>query len=649
MSHRVASALLLALAGLLASCGGGGGGSTPPYQLSFSPGTLATSYAQGTSQAVSVTATLDRTVSQTVNVAIVDSTGVIEPTVQLAALTQTSYQATLTTQSTLSVGEHVGTLQVRLCYDNPATCASPLPGSPFSLPYTFTVTAPVVLPAAQVTPASIAVDAYLDEVPTLQLSASLTNAGATVYPQIVDAAGVFQPNPPTSVNGPSVMTTLFLATSLQAGNYSGNLEFRVCKDLACNQQVAGSPVLVPYTLALKSASNLSPLSRTASAGEWAQYQANAAHTGYAPVTLDASKFNRRWRWTPPGAGATAGGNLQPVVTSAGNLYVVASGYFQASTVYALSENDKSTVWSRDFGSVFAANPPSTDAGRLFLATSGHSDTYMWSFDAVSGALNFRTAFESQWDHYLAPTVANGSVYTNGGYYGGMVSFNIADGTRNWFAALGQFDRWTPTVDGRYAYAFMPAGLNAIDITTGAPAFMVADPNSGSNNTGVFGSPMQIGPGNVVVVNGPGTYGQVNHLLNFDVDARSVKWSIPGSFSQASAFNNGTIYTVNGAQVEARSALDGSRQWAWFPDEASVDPFGTDSSRDGRNIIVTDNLLFVSSNTKVYAVSLSTHQAVWSYPVPGTLALSPNGVLYITTIATASQANPIGSLIAINLN
>lgn len=639
MFHRAVSGLLLASVGFLVSCGGGGDSGPPPYHLSFSPSSLITSYAQGTSQLVSVTATLDRTVSQTVNVAIVDTIGVIEPTIQLTPVTQTSYQATLTTKSTLSVGQHVGSLQVRLCYDNPLTCNSPLPGSPFSLPYTFTVTAPV--PAAQITPASITVDAYLDEIPNLQLSASLTGLSGTVYPQIVDAAGVFQPNPPTTVNGNSVTSTLFLSTALQAGNFSGNLELRVCKDLACNQQVTGSPVLVPYSLMLRAAGNLTPLSRAAGAGEWAQYQANAAHTGYVPMTLDATKFNRRWHWTLPSAGS-----IQPVVTSAGALYAVTSGYFQAATVYALSENDKSTLWTRDFGSIFAANPPSTNGGMLYLATSGHSDTYMWGFDGASGALNFRTAFSSQWEHYLAPAIANGAVYTNGGYYGGLLSFKIADGSQNWGASLSQYDQWTPAVDSQYAYAFMPTGLNVIDATTGVTAFILTDPNNAVQAYSIFGAPMIIGNSNVLVINGPGSNGAVNRLLNFDIAARNLKWSIPGSFSQAPAFAKGVIYTINGAQLEARSDADGSRLWSWFPDEATVDPFSVSYGQMGRNIIVTDNLVFISSNTKVYAVDLNTHQTVWSLSKPGLLALSPNGVLYITTTETSTQP---ASIYAINLN
>ena len=68
-----------------------------------------------------------------------------------------------------------------------------------------------------------------------------------------------------------------------------------------------------------------------------------------------------------------------------------------------------------------------------------------------------------------------------------------------------------------------------------------------------------------------------------------------------------------------------------------------------NLIVTDNLVFVCSATQVYAVSLSTHKPVWSYPVKAAaLALSPSGVLYITTSAGATPDSAGASLIAINL-
>ena len=77
-------------------------------------------------------------------------------------------------------------------------------------------------------------------------------------------------------------------------------------------------------------------------------------------------------------------------------------------------------------------------------------------------------------------------------------------------------------------------------------------------------------------------------------------------------------------------------WSWVP--------GTDDTAFHRNVVVTKNLAFVSTNRAVYAIDLVTHQPVWSYPAPGMLAVSGSGMLYIVEGAR----EPTGRLIAINL-
>lgn len=640
---------LLALVTTLAACGGGGGGDQqdPAYHLSFMPGTLTASYAQGMPTPLSVTATLDRSVNQALNVALVDSVGVIEPSVQLSPGTGNSYQAVVIPKASLAMGEYSGSLQIKICFDSPVTCASPLPGSPFSLPYKFTVTGPS---AANVNPTHLSVDAGEDEVPTLQLAVSLPSSTGTAFTEFIDRAGVFQfSGGPVTISGQGLNRVLTLNPTLAPGNYSGQIELHICKLQPCTQELPGSPVIVPYSITLKPSVNLSTLARSPSVGEWAQHQANAAHTGHVPMTLDASKFNRRWRWSVPVSVATGQSAVatafQPVVTSNNLVYVLTSGYFQSATLYALTEHDHTLQWKKEFGSVFAANPPSTDAGAVYLATSGHQDTAMWGFNGGTGEQKFRTPFNSQWEHYLAPAIVDGNVYTNGGSYGGLLSFKTSDGTQNWFSNLAQYDQWTPAVDGNRAYAFMPNGLVGLNVADGSQAFVINDPNNAVQPYSINGAPMQIGPGNLVVINGSGSNGSKNRLVNFDVAGRSIKWSVEGNFSGAPAYANGVIYTINGAQFEARSDVDGSRLWAWLPDEASTEPFRSDYGQSARNIIVTDNLVFVSTVSKVYAISIATRQTVWTLNKSGNLALSPNGILYVST---AAEGDLPPGLVAINL-
>ena len=45
-------------------------------------------------------------------------------------------------------------------------------------------------------------------------------------------------------------------------------------------------------------------------------------------------------------------------------------------------------------------------------------------------------------------------------------------------------------------------------------------------------------------------------------------------------------------------------------------------------ILTNNLVFVSTDASTFAIDRTTHLPVWNYAASGSLALSANGVLYI---------------------
>jgi len=58
------------------------------------------------------------------------------------------------------------------------------------------------------------------------------------------------------------------------------------------------------------------------------------------------------------------------------------------------------------------------------------------------------------------------------------------------------------------------------------------------------------------------------------------------------------------------------------------------------VLVTKNLLFVSTADATYAVDIASRKQVWSYPVGGALALSSQGILFI--------AQDQGKLVAIGV-
>jgi hypothetical protein len=132
----------LALGCGLAACGGSGGGGGgdsakggSAFQLSFLPGTLTATYYQGEPSLVGVQVRANQAHSAPVQVAVIDSAGVTDGNLQLLALSSLTYEATLRLSPTLPAGNYTGNLEVRVCEDLPTTCARPVPGSPWRLPY----------------------------------------------------------------------------------------------------------------------------------------------------------------------------------------------------------------------------------------------------------------------------------------------------------------------------------------------------------------------------------------------------------------------------------------------------------------------------------------------------------------------------------
>lgn len=96
---------------------------------------------------------LDAQVNSTFDVpvsfGIVDSAGLVAPEAKIVQINRNRYNAEISTASSLKAGVHTTALEVRLCYDDPRECKSPVVGSPWRVPTTVTVK-----PATNLTPLS---------------------------------------------------------------------------------------------------------------------------------------------------------------------------------------------------------------------------------------------------------------------------------------------------------------------------------------------------------------------------------------------------------------------------------------------------------------------------------------------------------------
>jgi len=304
-------------------------------------------------------------------------------------------------------------------------------------------------------------------------------------------------------------------------------------------------------------------------------------------------------------------NLNPVTAAHGRVFVSEIGYFNNPSLYALDTATGDTLWSKSYGSVFSANPPSYAYGNVYIQTGNHaSDTYLRAYDAGTGDFVFQTAHAAQWERYYAPTIFEGAVYVNGGYYGGMYAFDAFDGQELWYRSLEQYDQWTPAADETRVYAYVGGNLHVVDRPTGASLFDIPDPNFAWN-----GWSMNLAP----VLGGADVLFDIHNsrLLGFDPVNQTLPLEVNNNFTGQPSVAGGTLYTLSSGALNARDALDGSLLWGWTPPTGSLS--GT--------IIITNSHVFVGTAAAVYAIDLTTHTDVWSYPVGGSLALS-EGTLYI---------------------
>jgi outer membrane protein assembly factor BamB len=391
---------------------------------------------------------------------------------------------------------------------------------------------------------------------------------------------------------------------------------------------------------------------------WSTYQGNAAHTGYVPVFLDTANFKEAWVWPDDGTELVP---LNPVAAGDGKVFVTTAWESGANVLIALDSAGPVELWRYDFGEIDSVNPPAYANGTVYIQSGVGDDSNLWAFDAeakpvdkepISSYLNQSflfyapTVYEEQVDNEVKVGVYMGGSYLDKGesymrWYGGVYGFSFGgvDEKELWHKPLPPYEQWTPAVNkdyvitytGPYDYFIAFDSLNVFNRKTGEFEFSIPDPNFVWKEFDQFS--MDLAPvlgslNNIIVING-------GRLISFDLAKQKIGWEIPkkegdlGSFSGQPSLANGIIYAVSEGYLYALDESDGSpiEGWlTWQPPlegESIVESIVTP-------MIVTDNLIFVSTASKTYAVDLESQTAVWSYDAGGHLALSDDGILYIAT-------------------
>lgn len=528
------------------------------------------------------------------------------------------YSADFLVKPNLLPGTYNGQFEVRLCVDDPNYCSQPLAGSPWIVPYKFTLKSKAAGISLSInsTPSVLDFTYYEGETRQFSISAeSPADIGKPVNLGIYDSARNSTLKSTNKVSNTKTITTLETSPALKAGVYTSTLEVRTCADdpVDCKWPFNGSPRQIPLKITVRPNTNLTPLKSLPQVSSWSTFGGNAAHSNYVPASFYPSNFLRRWNWTPSG-----GGYLSDISIENGVVFLNKTSATYPSGAYeltALNESSGQVQWKTSMGTLSKANAPAAGSGKVFVTSTGHADTFFWVFDQGNGNLLNKIAMSSQWETYLAPTVYGNEVFTESGYYGGMSKYSISDQKISWGIGLPQYDTWSPAVDTSFAYTYLSGSLHAVSKADGKVAYTIKNPNFSWSGYG--GLTPVLSEKNMAFVAG-------NGLQAFDLGKQTLAWSITGSIYGAPAYAKDIVYVLNanGTVLEARSAQNGSL--VWMASALSSD----NMSRTYKNMVVTDNLVFISSSNNTLAIDIKTRQVVWEHPFGGSLAISDRGVLYI---------------------
>lgn len=627
--------LLIGLAcALLSACGGGGSASSAPPTtpvvvpdgsppvtpggtwLTLYPSPVVVTTYEREAMSFSITGSSSRTFEKPFNLGIVDKKGLVLPKVALSGGGYT-YRADMSTAPTLTAGSHTTTLEVRLCEDDPAICARPLPGSPWFVPVRVDVKTPaegakrlnwfltpLELTAVENEFVFLRVDGQGDGSYAVAEKTFDVTGGAPIIEEI------FKSNP----NGQNYSASVRTSAKLAPGVHQTSVTVSLCQDdvKPCTRPVAGSPWTLPVRLTVLPATNLTPLSTLSQVGAWSSLYGNAGHTSYVAASFDPSKFVRRWN-LPSNSGGHAIDN--------GMLFRIGNNPATGKTaVEAISEDSGKVVWLADMEKV-PVHAPAAANGKVYVTTSGQVDPSLWVFEQATGKLISKTPVSPVLNYYSTPTVFKEDVYLPNGFHGGVSKIAAPGYGEAWNVMLPLADAWSPAVDENHAYAFLSDAFFAVNTSDGTFAIQP----SGYLVSSRVGTVVLSGKQMAYVTD------HADRLVAFDIANKTRAWVSEERLSHP-AYANDVLYVTRDDVLQARSAVDGRLLWTTVSLVTAED-----NSWLGRPI-VTDNLAFVSTARRTIAIDLKTRAVVWTFPRAGHLSISSRGVLYINSMDRLDAVN-----------
>lgn len=372
--------------------------------------------------------------------------------------------------------------------------------------------------------------------------------------------------------------------------------------------------------------------------DWATFQRDNAHTGYIPVRLDASKFAKAWEHTDE----FTAGRIRPPAAARGLVFATIGrdggmAYGGTMRVKAFDVATGAVKWTYDLGNQFHASGPSLAGGLVHVTSmvSSSNENPQWVLDLATGSFRNQMRFAAQWTEFNQPAAEGSNVYVAAGYFGSVFyGYNAAAGTKLWEKARIGGAIWggqSLALDPTNLYYYSGAALDQVDRLTGSIVKSVAVPDYQTSVYEYQSGPVLDGKGNVFLFSGDKRFEGRNKIIGLSLSSGSVSWQTAAEYTTAFALKDAVIYAAR-QDAHVLSAIDATNgSVLWSTALPGNDPIVG-------NVIVTENLVFVSSTKETWAIDLkqASRPVVWTAPTGGRLAITPDNYLLTTGMRDASR-------------
>jgi outer membrane protein assembly factor BamB len=352
--------------------------------------------------------------------------------------------------------------------------------------------------------------------------------------------------------------------------------------------------------------------------DWTTFGHDPGHTGFNDTQHQLDGFCLAWEKDLK-LSFDVNRPLEQVAAISNVVVANVNSRFGNGGIIAFDAVDGTELWRFGLSGKYSINPVTIADNRVYFQQGNHyTDTYLFALDLSDGQEIWHSPFAAQWELYYAPAVADGQVFIDGGYYGGMYAFDAGGGSQAWYVNLPQYDSWTPVYSQGVVYSYVQGVFMAHDPADGAELWSL---DLGWNWSTWSMNRMAVVSGTIAYMT---VQSQGLSLVAVDLINKNEKWRIPNrSFSGTPAVADGKVYALDANVLRVYDCQSGQPLWSY---EASSTLIGAP--------LVTNGNVFIASSSHTWVLDSNRPRVIWQVDRGGWLTIAddhlfiaqPNGVL-----------------------